>query len=261
MKIHKLLKKGALLAVLSLLLFSCSDNPSSSDDEAPEFPSFEAIQPDLSYFQNNNPQKTQQTSNNFNNGKTIALSLGSFTSFSQIYAGLFQSASQSGAELEDGRWVWDYGYSYQNESVSVVLTARESGNDILWDMTWSFQGTEESIDDYTVVEGRTAKDGSNGSWTFNSLDPNSSEEVPVLVTTWEKQSDSEVTIEMTYYDGNTASGSFIYTQDSDEHLITASDGSDGETNVYWNTDSMEGYYESDGERNCWDSNFQDTTCS
>lgn len=261
MKISLLFKKGILISILSLLVFSCSDNPSSTDEEAPEFPSFESIQPDVSYFLNNNPQKAKQTSDNFNTGKTIALSLNNFTTYGQIYNGFFQSASGSGAEFKDGEWVWDYSYAYQNESVSIVLTARESGNDLLWDMTWSFQGTEESIDDYTVVEGRTSKDGSNGSWTFNSLDPNSSEEVPVLVTTWERQSETEATIEMTPYDGNTASGSFAYTQDGDEHSLTASDGSDGETNVYWNTDTMEGYYETDGERNCWDSNFQDTACS
>jgi hypothetical protein len=265
MRRFRFLKKAAMITALSLLVFSCSDNPSSSSEEegeAPEIPSLQSVQPDLSYFLNNNPQKANQTTTNFNTAKTMALSLSSINSFAQIYGGFFQSASQEGADFKDGAWVWDYTYSYGGESVSIVLSSRESGGDILWDMTWSYQGPEQSFDDYTVITGRTSKDGNRGSWTFNSLDADNSEEIPLLESTWEKDGESKITIETNYYSENSLIGTYSYNQDGSEFSLSVDDvEEDFDSIVNWNTETMTGYYESDGEKKCWDSNFQDTACS
>lgn len=257
------LKKGFSFVVLMLLIISCSDNSSSPDSEgeAPTLPSLDAIQPDLSYFTENNPQKAKQTANNFNAAKTLATSLSFYASYGQFYGAFFQSAGQSNAEFQDGSWVWDYTYSYEGESVSVVLTSRETGNDFLWDMTWSYQGNQESFDDYTVIEGRTAKDGNSGSWTFNSLEPNSSNEIPVLITEWEKESDTEVSTSTKIYDSGQEVASFGYSQNGSAFNMTVNDlENQSESIISWNTDTMTGYYETDGEQKCWDSNFQDTEC-
>ncbi len=254
-----------MVVVLSLYIASCSDNPSSSSEEngeAPEIPSLQSVQPDLSYFMNNNPQKAKQAATNFNTAKSMALSLSSITTFGQVYGGFFQGASQGGAEMKDGSWVWDYTYSYGGESVSIVLTSRESGGDIIWDMTWSYDGADGSFEDYTVITGRTSKDGNSGSWTFNSLDETGSNEVPLFESTWEKDGDDNLTIETKYYSENSVAGTYGYSQNGSDFSLSVNDSEeDFDSNIYWNTETMTGYYESDGEKKCWDSNFQDTTCS
>lgn len=260
-----LLRKIALIVVLLLLVVSCSDdsNPSNPDEgEAPGIPTMDAIQPDLSFFLENNPQKAKQTANNFNAAKQFAVMFSSITSFGQVYSGFFQGASQSEAERKDGAWVWDYNYSYGGESASVVLTSREAGNEIVWDMTISYSGPEGSFDDYKMVSGRTSKDGMSGSWTFNSLSVDGSEEVPLMVSTWEKTSDTEVDLETNYYEENgSLAGSFSYTQDSSDFMLEASGMGEGNNSTaHWNTETQEGYYEIGGERQCWDSNLQDTPC-
>lgn len=257
-----LVRRTALILILSLFAFSCSDdsNPSNPDDgEAPDLPSLTAIQPDLSFFLNNSPQKANQTVTNFNAAKSFALSFSTIMSFGQVYTEFFQAASQSEAELENGAWVWDYDYGYQGESASVVLTSRESGNSVLWDMTISYSGPQGSYDDYKMVEGQTSKDGNSGSWTFNSLSTDGSEEVPAMASNWEKTSDTEVMIETSYYSSEGAlQGTFTYTRDASDFMINAT--GDSENDVHWNTDTQEGYYETEGERMCWDSDLQDTPC-
>ncbi|WP_234570837.1 hypothetical protein [Rhodohalobacter sp. 614A] len=257
-------KKIAMIAVLALLLVSCGDDsPSGSDDgSAPTLPSLENIQPDLSFFLNNNPQKATQTSANFSVAKNLALSLSYFSSFGQIYTGFFQGASQSQAEMENGAWVWDYDYSYGGEVASVVLTSRETGNELLWDLTMSYNGPEGSFENYTLISGRTTKDGSSGSWTLNALSSNGSNEVPLLVSEWEKQGDSQINIETNFYgDGGAIEGSYTYTQDASDFMMTVSGLESGSGSaVHWNTDTQEGYYETDSERKCWDGNLQDTPC-
>lgn len=254
-----------MITALALLVFSCSDNPSSSSEEegeAPEIPSLQSVQPDLSYFLNNSPQKANQTTTNFNTAKSMAISLSGINSFGQIYGGFFQSAAQEGAEFKDDKWIWDYTYSYGGESVSIVLTSFESGGEIIWDMTWSYQGSEGGFDDYTVIAGRTAKDGSSGSWTFNSLDTTGSNEIPFLESSWEKDGDSKVTIETKYYNENSLAGTFTYNQDNSAFSLSVNDMEEEfDSNIYWNTETMTGYYETDGEKKCWNSNFQDATCS
>lgn len=255
-----------MITVLSLFMYSCSDDSSPAgpeEGEAPRLPTFDAIQPDLSFFLENNPQKAKQPANNFNAAKQFALSFSSITSFGQVYSGFFQGATQSGAEMEGGAYVWDYDYSYGGESASVVLTSRESGNEFIWDMTISYSGPEGSYDDYTIVSGRTSKDGMSGSWTFNSLSTDGSEEVPFLVSSWEKTGDSQVSIETNYYaESGSLEGSFSYTQEANDFMLEASDFEGGDNSTtQWNTETQEGYIEIGGERQCWDSSLQDSACS
>ncbi|MDR9418456.1 hypothetical protein [Gracilimonas sp.] len=184
MKTAKLL---SLLIVLSLLLNACGgDDPASTDDgDPPQFPEFENIEADLSYFENNSQSLNQENTANFSEAYFYATGLSAVTASGLFYTSFFSSANQSEAEFNDGEWRWEYSYSYEGESVSIVLTSREVGDNILWEMTWSFDdGQGNSFEDYTMIEGSTAKDGSSGSWTFNSLNPDSNQEEPFMETNW-----------------------------------------------------------------------------
>src|SRR5690625_4914881 len=44
--------------------------------------------------------------------------------------------------------------------MAMVLTARDSGDETIWDMTISLSNDEIQIDNYRMIDGRMSKDGS-----------------------------------------------------------------------------------------------------
>jgi hypothetical protein len=259
----RVIKLFSLLLLFSFTAISCGDDPVSAKKDPPTFPEFSNIQPDLSYFENNNPQKAA-TYTNFYAGASYALGLSAISSFGTIYAGYFTGADNEDATYKDGQWVWEYQYGYERAMVKVVLTAKDTGSFTEWAMNWSFDdGQGESFEDYTMIEGKTANDGTSGSWTFNAQAPeNSSAEVPFLKSDWTRESDTKMTITTKMY--NDAGGvDVVYTFSQDANDFSASvEDNDGKIIVVWNTDTMTGYYQNKvGERFCWDENFQDVACA
>ncbi|MTI88364.1 MAG: hypothetical protein FH748_10380 [Balneolaceae bacterium] len=261
---YSVMKFFVVVMALSLVTVSCGDDPASGEDQdPPEIPSFEQIAPNLSYF-DNNPGK-MATTDNFYEAKGYAFGLASATMTTQLYQGFFTSAEQSEATFSNGQWVWEYTYSYEGASVSIKLTAQENNSEVSWAMYWSYNdGQGNSFEDYKMIEGKNALDGSSGSWTFNSLNPDTQTEEKFLVTTWVKTSETEIEITTDFYTDDGIQ-QYVYTQNGAEHTITydAADASN-DIIIYWNTDTQSGYYQvgsDSSNRLCWNSNFQDTSCS
>lgn len=201
MKIYTIRLFSAILLMSLFFWTSCgSDDPvSGMEGNPPALPQFQEIEPDLSYFMNNNPKI--QATDNFYEGKSYALGLAMFGQFSQIYGSFFSSASANGAKFNDGVWTWTYSYEFEGQSVSIELTARELVDSIQWEMNWSFNdGQGNSFENYTMVEGNTAKDGSSGNWTFNSLNPDTNTEEPFMVSEWVRSGDDQYELITTIYD-------------------------------------------------------------
>jgi hypothetical protein len=254
-------------AILLMSLFvwtSCgSDDPVSGiDEDPPTLPQFEEIEPDLSYFMENNPKI--QTTDNFYEGKSYALGLAMFGQFSQIYSSFFSSASTEGAEFDNGVWTWTYSYAYEGQSVSIVLRAQELVDAVSWQMDWSFDdGQGNSFENYTMVEGTTAKDGSSGNWTFNSLNPDTNTEEPFMESEWVRNGDDQYELTTSFLDNGALGEEFYtFTQNGTSFDITYVYGSESIL-VHWDSSTETGYYQIGDDLNnryCWDSQFQDVSC-
>jgi hypothetical protein len=254
----------AILIMTMFVWASCgSDDPvSGMEGDPPSLPQFEEIEPDLSYFTENNPKV--QTTNNFYNGKSYAMGLVMFGQFSQIYGSFFSSASTEGAEFNDGVWSWSYSYAFEGQSISIVLTAEELTDVIRWEMNWSFDdGQGNSFENYTMVAGTTAKDGNSGNWTFNSLDPDTNTEEPFMVSEWERNGEDQYELTTSFYDnGGQGEEFYTFTQNGTSFDITYVYGEESIL-VHWDTATETGYYQIGDDPNnrfCWDSQFQDVSC-
>jgi len=263
MKIQFSLKQIALVILLSFVAVSCSDDAVSSNDDAPELPEFQNAEPDLSYFQNNPPQNNDS---NYSDAYYYGIGLGSFGFITQSYLAFFSQATTNDADFRNGKWVWEYSYSFEGQSVSIELISEEIGDFVEWDMLWSADdGQGNSYTDYRVVEGRIKKDGSSGTWVFNNLNPDSGDEVLELETNWSSTGDNNLQTQVDFYENGIITSSYNYSQDENEFLVSLSEtDSQDDITVFWDDIALTGYYQegsSTSTRFCWDSSYQDVSCS
>lgn len=259
----RVLKLFSVILFFSVTLLSCGDDPVSSNEEPPVLPTFENIEPDLSYFESNPPE---ESNTNYSDAYYYGLSLGSVAFTSQVYLSFFSLAESEEVDFKNGKWIWEYTYSYEGESVSIKLTAEKNGDFIDWEMLWSFDdGQGTSITDYSVVTGSTASDGTSGSWTFNTLNPDTNQEEPVLVSEWTSSGEGNLEIQTDYYDAGSVVTTYTFTQDGNEFTVFFSDtDEENDITVFWDEEALTGYYQlgsDSSSRACWDSSYQDVTCS
>lgn len=266
------LKSITVLLVLTVGLSGCGDGDSgtnATEDSPPAIPNVEYSQPDISYFQNTSP-KAKSASPNFMAAQSIVLGFSGLSNIGQIYSGFIESAPENEASFNNGVWEWTYSYSHGGASYEMKLTAEESGGSVSWALYWSFDdGQGNSLEDYNLMNGTTQNDGLSGEWTYNSLNPDTNTPVPVLISSWMTDGESEHSIEVQLFDeGSTAAEVVLdYDQDGNDFLMTISYASSSESDIeiYWNPESGLGYIqEGTGERMCWDSSsasVEDVSCS
>jgi hypothetical protein len=264
--------KFVILFIAVMITFvGCKDNGTDADPgEPPSLPELqkEEAQMDVSFFEENNPKSAANIileTNNFNSAKNVVLGFSGAFATSQLYEGFLQPVNGAEATFEDGVWEWTYSYNYEGVSVEIRTTAQEIGENIEWAMYWSYDdGEGNSYNDYKIFEGTVSKDGTTGTWSFNILDPEDTQEVPGLKYSWEIISDTEVNLTAELFDGSGNSEATItYEENQPDYMLDVTyhgDSSNENTVVYWNTETNEGYIEKDGTRCNWDSNFQDTSC-
>lgn len=263
MTINKTIKLLSILLFISLLSISCGKDPVSSNGEPPILPDLVQVEPDLSYFENNNPKVS--STDNYYIARYNALTMSSFSFLVNIYAGYFSGLEREDAKFKDGKWVWEWGLGFGPESFSMKYTAEEKSKSTIWTMTWSFDdGEGYKVTNYKVIVGEVAHDGKSGNWTFNSLDVGNNE-VPALISNWKKESDTKEELTTAFYDEDTgeAEDSYTYKRDGNKFSIQliSQYGPEDSIFVFWDTDAGTGYYQQGNDRKCWDASFKDIACS
>ncbi|MEX0845822.1 MAG: hypothetical protein WD022_11095 [Balneolaceae bacterium] len=256
MNYSKSIKLLTALLLFSFTIISCSDDPASVDEDPPEFPSFEHISPDLSYFEQDIPTESPAYF-----AATYANSFSYVSQLGSVYSSMFYEADRDAGNYEDGVWTWEYEYNWQGVSGSIVLKMEQFENESHWSMTWSYSGNGQEVENYTVVEGTLANDNSYGSWKFNDLDQETGEHYPIMETSWERISDTESEIITDIYEEGDSVANYRYEQDGVEHTITMNtQNEDNNIIIYWNEETGNGYYQEGSEQRCWDADFQETEC-
>lgn len=260
--------KLLILPLCVAIFIGCSDKSSTGPDpeEAPSIPQLqsEAAQPDVSYFQNNQPKAgngaLQSETTNFYSAKAVAttMTIGQL----MFYDTFIEAARNQDPSYDGDMWNWEYSYTFEGATVAMKLTAENVGDKTNWALYWTVDSEEMSFTDYKVMEGTANNDGTEGNWTFNSLNPDTNEETPAIVYKYTVSSETQKTITANYFDETGSSiGTMDYDENQPDYLLTITDPTTDGITIYWNTDTKEGYFQEGTEKRCWDSNFEDTPCS
>lgn len=264
-----------LLAISMVLFFvSCSDDSTSSIDdiddadidpeelmESPVVPEASPAEIDLSYFQNNSVEFQEQyvaflEASGYAQAAGGALMGG--LSFGDVFFGLAESSE---ADFSNGEWEWTYTFDEQGETITLRLSAAEVTDGIEWAMYMSgnFGEFNQSVDEFLFISGFTSSDRSSGNWNYYYP---ASGDTPVMSYEWDATSETEYSFTSTINDPDDGTQMLIeYVRSGDENTLNYSGDDLAAIEVYWNTDTMTGYIEEDGDRRCWDDTFAETACS
>ena len=262
--------KYLLFISLLLLLIGCGSDDTTGPDvgKAPELPTVlnSQAQPDVSFFQENQPQNSAITASettNYSTAQALATSGIGLFGVGQIYSGFVTPAQQADPDFQDGRWAWEYSYTFEGQTAELRLTAEEVTGGFDWEMFISFDdGQGTAIEDYKVLEGTTNESGSEGTWIFNALDIESNQETKAFTSSWTVTDDSQKNSAFEAFDENgsvVATG--LYNQDTPEYTLSLTFSDSDDLSIFWNTETNEGYIQEGTLTQCWDEQFQNVDCS
>ncbi len=262
--------KSLVYVLLGLFVISCSSSSDSDEtnNNPPSLPTAinKDAQPDLSFFIDNQP-KVQSTTiadtSNYYYARNSVLGFSSFYTFGSVYSGFLQAANQQDATFTEGEWQWSYMYSYGNETAEILLTSREVADRWEWVLYLTYDdGQGNSYENYKVMEGTVSEDGLQGTWTFNSLNPETNQEVKAFDNSWMVTSDDEKVFSVkAYAEDGSVDFSADYIQNSSDYDLTYMFSDSNDWQVLWNTDSNIGSVDDGTEIRCWDENFVNAPCS
>lgn len=265
-------KISVLLLTGAFIVISCKNDPASlNDDEPPQIPAAESMKMDFSAFENNQNQKadvTRQSGNNFSQAVVRVFVIKTVTDINlAIPRALLEAASNAEAEFnDDGEWVWSFSKTTGSDTYEVRLVASRASED---GVGWQFFVTNSSlnIDNKLFFSGSANAEGTEGTWIYYNL-LNSEEEEAVSKITWRVNGEEDVTLRLEVISDHTNhAGDYVeYTFDGTVKNAVYFNADKGETTeIQWNIETNEGYIiapgYNNGEKACWDSNFQDVACS
>ena len=261
-----------LLVVLLLLSFTnCSNESTGPDRDPPQVPDLQNnTQPDVSYFQNNSPDKLGQMadqiladSSNFVSAKQQLITA-SFLRIGQIYAGNLPGPN-SDPTYKDGQWVWEYNSAGSGLSFGVRTTATYQENStIKWVNSISLPEEYGGDSSYTTfMEGTTNTDLDEGTWNFLPSNFTGGEGSSMKLTSeWEIISEGEKNITLTARSNGNLQAEYTYEQDRPEHLLIGDFPNDQlDYEVFWNEDTGVGYTIDQDGKKCWNGSLENVSCS
>lgn len=268
---HSSLRNLTLFIVIgALLATACSDDPASlSSDQPPEIPPVESMTMDFSNFDNYQQNKeafAKESNTNFTQAAIRAFVIKTVVDLNlAIPKALLTAASESEAEFnEEGEWVWSYTKNAGNETYEVRLVASQQNEG---EINWQFFVTNSglNINDKLFFNGTTTTDGSQGTWTYYNL--MSSSEEAVSVTNWMVSEDGNIDLRLEVIsDRFNNEGDYIeYTFDGTvKNVVFYNADEDATTELQWNVETNAGYIiapdYNNGEKACWNENFENVAC-
>lgn len=227
--------------------------------EDPDLPDTAPVEVDVSYFESANAGDTEEYLN-FNMAETYAYSTNSimlgYMSVVDVYFGL---GSDEDADVVDGVWKWEYTY----DTLTIIITAEDIGTGIEWYLYMDGTDPDTGVvyDEYAFFYGFTSHDGSYGERLFYSDDVSVVE--PVVTYEWEITSEDNYVMSLNFNDDESGETMQMnYVKDGEHHTIESTDMfSAGVSVIYWNTESMTGYFEIDEDRKCWNDQYLNTSCT
>jgi hypothetical protein len=183
-------------------------------------------------------------------------------------AAFLEAFNHEATRQPDGSWLWDYNFTVGAIHLAELYGTVE-GDEVVWEMYISREG-EGGYTDFLWFYGRSALDGSEGTWTLNQ-DPES--ETPVVGIVWHRDTGAG-TADIKYTNvvpGGPEYGGYIHygitgviPYDAFYDIFNA--GRDNHTDIEWNLEDKYGRVKdashfSDEDWHCWNGALEDTLCT
>jgi hypothetical protein len=182
-------------------------------------------------------------------------------------AAFLEAFNHEATRQPNGAWLWDY-----NFTVGVVHLAELYGkiedDEVVWEMYVSREG-DGGYTDFLWFYGRSALDGSEGTWTLNQ-EPGV--ETPLIEIVWHRDTEAG-TADIKYTNvvtGGPEYGGYIHygitgATPYDAFYDIYNAGRDNHTNIEWNLDDKYGrvkdpFHFLDENWHCWDVLLYDAVC-
>jgi len=272
-----------LLMLTFGLLTGCGDSStSSSSDTPPEPPSMDEIKMDISIF--NIPHKMKGSEhltkvkalmNEYadmspQNDQTAYEYAGFFAMMADnmfqaagIYPTIFFDMEMWGEPRVDGdTWIWEYSHSFEGESIAFLITAEMGSDSQLWQMRYSYSGSEgPNVDNALFIEADLNNDGNSGNWSIYELLDD--ENRPIINFEFMLQDGLTTYLDMDIL-FNEQIERFLYEVEDLNAIITQFLDDGPLTIIQWNRETGAGQIQSpdynDGALTCWDEEFATIPC-
>lgn len=264
------LKLLAILLIVAVGITACGDSGSNATNEdPPDVPDLGSVQPETEFFNTSTKigeaSDAISTTTGFDNAQTIVQGTIEplFNLSKDLAVPMMEEAQNNDPEFKDGSWEWSYSDSQSGIAVDIrlVATVNETSGETSWEFYISTSGTSgASFDNYKFMDGTAAEDGSSGSWNIYPYDPSGGSEA-VISFDWNKNDTDDLSATFTVNASNsTETFTIEFEENSVEHTLTMSGGGQS-VEIFWNSDTNAGYIIADGQKVCWDANYQNTQCS
>lgn len=250
---------------------SCTDNPSKVQKEPPQLPPVESMSFDLSVFDQGMAQKKfrELKTDNYDKAMKTAgfmrLLLQMNLAFPRVL--LMGAYDSDGSFIGDGKWEWSFSETRNGDTFGIRLVAiRENAEQVKWKFYVSSSLLE--LNDHLLFKGISFNDGTEGTWTYYSLF-NTGSNTPVYEIAWSVKAEDNVELKMEMLTDYffEKKGTFLkYMFDGIYKTVTYFDASTGQTTIIqWNAETNAGFIiapdYNNGEKACWDENFQNVACT
>jgi len=274
-------KTFLLLIILGLAIYACDDNPGADDTDLvqPEIPPVQTLNPDLSELTGNSEQKNKnradslEAGDNFKRarqqGGKIATFLGANVAFPASL--LTGAASTEPQQTEPGTWVWEFTHTnpLTGGTLKSELTAavEQDSGFVDWQLTLDSEGNLIEFQNFRILGGRSALDGTTGNWDISLFSRQTDEQNLVTSNEWVITRDSLITMVSTIkLEGSPlAEDTFEFIEEDSTKQLQFTDTSENSVvNIAWRPLSGEGRLTdpefNNGEPACWSANKENISC-
>lgn len=285
MFLHRSMPLILMFALSVSLITSCDDDPTGPDPEdAPEPPSLDAVEMDLSTFEDADTytpanrtgpeskaflehldqlQQDEQFTAHEQAALFASMSESIIISMRALPSAFFQEHQWGDPEVDGDTWSWEWSAQWEGESVTINITSESVGNERHWELRYTTEGMEEDLDNELLIASQVADDHSSGGWQIYDMFDEDKDE-PVWNLDFEMDGEITTMVELTFDEAE--DGQLLYERDNSTSTLQLWDvaDEDSHTLIEWDNETGAGFIETpnfhDGERICWDENHEDVDC-
>jgi len=274
----KLFSKKLLPVVLTSILWltACEKNPTGPNSEKPALPPQSSMAVDLNVF-NSAAGLSNTGANQTNVGLNFvaarlavgAINLAVFAHMSVPVATFAAAISQEPILKDGGKWHWTYsvtdnaGHQFQADLAGWI---DESARVSRWETRLTTSGFGAPLNNFLWYTGQASLNNDSGQWDiYDHTQPNNS--VKVVHIDWDHPSADRATLKFTVVKPQVPENGDVltYKVEGNNRSVTLFDQSANSTLViFWNAATNAGYIiapnYNNGQKSCWDSQLNDTTC-
>jgi hypothetical protein len=270
----KLLSVGLVFSMLWLA--ACEKNPTESKSPKPELPPQSSMVVDFQMF-NSNAGLSKTGAGQIAVGLNFAaarltvgaINLAVLAHMSVPVLTFAAAISQEPVLKDDGKWHWIYSVfntSGQQFQADLAGWIDESAQVSRWEMRISTTGLGAPLNKFLWYTGQAALKNDSGKWEiYDSAQPNNS--VKVVHIDWDHPSMTNATLKFTIVKPQVPENGDVltYKAEGSGRMVTFFDQSANTTlDISWDVVTHAGYIiapnYNNGQKSCWDSQLNDTTC-